>query len=606
MMSGYEVYALLERQLASDGNENHPSVQENIIGFPCDPNALQFAASQESSLSTGGRIAAEKLMKSSAIDNPTSNAVAGDLSGPLDASATPSTPWSIYDTYAETHSVRFLLQLSAHLLTILNGCKNFLILFCSNSRYRNEFKRAIGWPRLVGVASRFGSLCRRLRRKAVQDKPPALEELPLNCMCNARCAHDPHAGHPCPHHHMCHHRHKHQQHQHQQHHHMQNQVERPRCATLDRYAAELFEAPRARHRHEEPSVSSQKQRRSSTLGIGWPYENTQRRQQHSFASKARRCRHRIRMLLRRPHNYEAGTPAHCGCRGAHEYDRVFFCRGALASNCCSVAGDEAGSGFGGPEGHMQSAEASMCYIRCCSEDWKRAACQRSNRREADPQKLYLDCGSACSKRLAPLHQRHSQSSGEHSCGGSGRYERCRHEASVKSCSDSSSALIRCSFRAAHQANDCAARASAAADVPSWPSPDALQENKLYISRSYKACQAKGQQEAAAQGAHLLPKAPTPAERRPQYACRQCAAGEEDGSRRSHVRDWIRIFSRGSRSSREDRTSSASYPMGSRQPVNPTTVLAPDSSSLTCFTEPVFVATGTQQNLKSGGELRSVL
>ena len=275
-----------------------------------------------------------------------------------------------------------------------------------------------------------------------------------------------------------------------------------------------------------------------------------------------------------------------------------------------MAGDEANSGFVGPEGHVQNAEE--CYIRCGSVDWKRAACQRSGRRDADPRKLYLDCGPACSKRLAPSHQRRSQRSGEHSCGGSGNYERCRHEASVKSCSDSSSALIRCSFRATHQANEGAARASVAADVPSWPSPDALQENKLYISLNYKACQVKGQldrhrvPEAAAQAAHLLPKAPTPAERRPQYACRQSAAGEEDGGRRSNVRDWVRLFSRGSRSSGEGRTSSASYPMGSRQPINPTTVLAPEFSSLTCFTEPIFVATGTQQSLQPDGELRSVL
>lgn len=73
------------------------------------------------------------------------------------------TPFANHREMENELNTRYLLQLSSQMLTILDGSTNFLILFCSNSRYRHEFKQILQWDRVAAGFRKIGSLRARLR-----------------------------------------------------------------------------------------------------------------------------------------------------------------------------------------------------------------------------------------------------------------------------------------------------------------------------------------------------------------------------------------------------------------------------------------------------------
>ena len=129
--------------------------------FPCSPDVNQDGLLPEFAPIVGERISLPLI-----ASNSSGAANLTDFTAELDSRVESLGHMSDIDNENYT---RYLIQLSSQMLTVLDGCTNFLILFCSNSRYRREFQRVLLWDRIVAVFRRIGSLLTRLRRlKAIR------------------------------------------------------------------------------------------------------------------------------------------------------------------------------------------------------------------------------------------------------------------------------------------------------------------------------------------------------------------------------------------------------------------------------------------------------
>ena len=148
--------------LITYANSERHRVNDLFWGFPCSPDVNQDGLLTEFAPTIEERSVSHNASNSSGASNLT------DFTGELASRVESLGHMSDMDN--ENHT-RYLIQLSSQMLTVLDGCTNFLILFCSNSRYRREFQRVLLWDRIVAVCRRIGSLLARLRRlKAIRGR----------------------------------------------------------------------------------------------------------------------------------------------------------------------------------------------------------------------------------------------------------------------------------------------------------------------------------------------------------------------------------------------------------------------------------------------------